>query len=84
MRNILDGLPPIILFIIPLRRIVQEQVRSNEFELKAVELTLQQDVFKNVREVNVEVLYASAENVLKQQFLSIVRARSQFSIRTTF
>ena len=38
-RNVLDGRPP-ILVIIPLRSIVQEQLRSNEFELEAVELTL--------------------------------------------
>ena len=53
VRNILDGRPHIILLKIPLRSIVQEQLRSNEFQLKAVELTLQHEVLKNVREGNV-------------------------------
>ena len=48
-RNVRDG-RPLILVIIHLRSIVQEQFM---FELKAVELTLQDDVLKNVRDENV-------------------------------
>ena len=51
-RNVRDGRPP-ILVIIPLRSIGQEQFMSNEFELKAVELTLQDDILQNVRDGNV-------------------------------
>ena len=54
-RNVHDERPPILL-IIPIRSIVQEQLMSNEFELKAVEQNLQDDVLKNVRDGNVEVL----------------------------
>ncbi|XP_068742255.1 uncharacterized protein [Montipora capricornis] len=72
-RNVLDGRPPIILVITPLRSIVQEQLKNNEFELKAAELTLQDDFSKDVRDGNTEVLYASAENALNQKFLSVVR-----------
>ena len=43
-RNVLNGCPPIILVIIPLRSIVQEQLKNNEFELKAAELTLQDNL----------------------------------------
>ena len=73
VRNILDGRPPIILVIIPIRSIVQEQLKNNEFELKAAELTLQDDFLKDVRDGNTEVLYASTENVLNQKFLSVMR-----------
>ena len=74
-RNVRDGRPP-ILVIIPLRSIVQDQLRSKEFELKAVKLTLQGDVLRNVRDGNVKDFYALAENILNLQFLLIVRELS--------
>ena len=58
---------------IPLQSIVQKQLASNELNFKAVELTLQEDVFKIVKEGEVEVLYTSAENVLSDHFLDILR-----------
>ena len=75
-REILDGLSPSIIVVIPLRSIVQEQLTSNEFELKAVELTLQDDVLKSVQEGAVDVVYSSAENVLNDKFLSLLREQS--------
>ena len=54
-REILDGHSPSIIVVIPLRSIVQEQLTSNEFELKAVELILQDDVLKSVQEGAVDV-----------------------------
>ena len=78
-KEIIDGHSPSIIFVIPLRSIVQEQLTSNEFNLKAVELTLQDDVPKNVSKGGVEVVYTSAENVLNDQFLSVSRdSNSQF------
>ena len=75
-REILDGHSPSIIVVIPLRSIVQEQLTSNEFELKAVELTLQDDVLKSVQEGAVDVVYYSAENALNDKFLSLLREQS--------
>ena len=72
-KEIIHGHSPSVIVVIPLRSIVQEQLTSNEFNLKAVELSLQDDVLKNVSEGEVEVVYASAENVLNDKFLSILR-----------
>ena len=46
VREILYGRAPTIIVVIPLRSIVQEQLASNKFNIKAVELTLQEDVLK--------------------------------------
>ena len=42
----LPGHSPTIIVIIPLRSIVQEQLKCNEFCLKALELTLNYEVLK--------------------------------------
>ena len=57
-REVLDGHSPSIIVVIPLRSIVSA---SNGFNIKAVELTRQEDVLKIVKEGEVEVLYTSAE-----------------------
>ena len=72
-KEIIDGHSPSVIVVIPLRSIVQEQLASNEFNLQAVELSLQDDVLKNVSEGEVEVVYALAENVLNDKFLSTLR-----------
>ena len=78
-KEIIDGHSPAVIVVIPLRSIVQEQLTSNEFNLKAVELSLQDDVLKHVSEGGVEVVYTSAENVLHDKCLSILRdSNSQF------
>ena len=64
-KEIIDGHSPSVIVVIPLRSIVQEQLASNEFNLKAVELSLQHDVLKTVSECEVEVVY--------DKFLSILR-----------
>ena len=78
-KEIIDGHSPAVIVVILLRSIVQEQLSSNDFNLKAVEVSLQDDVLKNVSEGGVEVVYTSAENVLNDKFLSILRdSNSQF------
>ena len=68
--------------VISLRSIAKEQLRSDEFNFKAVEVTLQEDVLKSVKESEVEVLYTLAENVLSDQFLVILCApNSKFTRR---
>ena len=78
-QEIIDRHLPIVIVVIPLRSIVQEQLTSIDFNLKAFELTLQDDVLKNVSEGEVEVVYTSAENLLNDKFLSKLRdSNSQF------
>ena len=45
-KEIMDGHSPTIIVIIPLRSIIQEQLKCNEFCLKALELTLNDEVLK--------------------------------------
>ena len=67
----MDHLPTITV-IIPLCSIDQEQLKCHSFCLKALELTLNDQVLKNVREGKGEVVYTSAENVLHDKFLSVL------------
>ena len=81
-KEIIHGHSPSVIVVIPLRSIVQEQLTSNEFNLKAVELSLQDDVLKNVSEGEVEVVYALAENVLNDKFF-VDTTRLKLSVQAT-
>ena len=70
-KEIIDGHSPAVIVVIPLRSIVQEQLSSNDFNLKAVELSLQADVLKNVSEGGVENV--SGECAERQIFVNSAR-----------
>ena len=68
--NWLTGSPSIIV-ICPLKSIVQEQLKSNEFGLKAVELSRNKEVTWGYQASKYQVIYASAEEVLGDYFLAM-------------
>ena len=72
-KEIIDGHLPRVIVVIPLRSIVLEQLTNNALNLKATELTLQNDVLKDVNEGKVEVVYTSAKNVLNDTFSPLDR-----------
>ena len=59
---------PAVMVIVPLRSIAEEQVRNNEFDLKAAHLSLDEQKLRAVASGEVRVLYASAEEVLDDLF----------------
>ena len=42
-KNVIDGVAPAVIVVVPLRSIAEEQVRSNEFGLKAAQLSLNEE-----------------------------------------
>ena len=70
--EIISGNPSIIV-ISPLKSIVQEQLKSNEFGLKAVELSNNEEVMVAIKAAQYQVVYASAEEVLADYFLAMLK-----------
>ena len=63
---------PTIIVIYPLKSIIEEQITSNEFNLSAAELRFDSDTINAVRNGEVQVVYAAAEQVLNEKFTSML------------
>ena len=63
----------IIIVICPLKSIIEEQITSNEFNLSAAELRFDSDTINAVRNGEVQVVYAAAEQVLNEKFTSMLK-----------
>ena len=61
---------PTMIVICPLKSIIEEQITSNEFNLSATELRFDSDTINAVRNGEVQVVYAAAEQVLNEKFTS--------------
>lgn len=73
--------PRQILVISPLKSIIQDQIKCSEFcRLKSVELDLETATLDSIRSGKYEVIYAAAEQVLHDKFLSILKDREEFKI----
>jgi len=57
-----------VMVIVPLRSIAEEQVRNNEFDLKAAHLSLDEEKPRTVASGEVQVLYASAVRRFRHSF----------------
>ena len=66
---------PTIIVICPLKSIIEEQIlkTSNEFNLSAAEFRFDSDTINAVRNGEVQVVYAAAEQVLNEKFTSMLR-----------
>ena len=64
---------PTIIVICPLKSIIEEQITSNEFNLSAAELRFDSDTINAVRNGEVQVVYAAAEQVLNEKFTSMLK-----------
>ena len=64
---------PTIIVLCPLKSIIEEQITSNEFNLSAAELRFDSDTINAVRNGEVQVVYAAAEQVLNEKFTSMLK-----------
>ena len=55
---------------------MEEQITSNEFGLSATELRFDGETLNSIRNGEVQVVYATAEQVLKEQFVKVWRRNS--------
>ena len=64
---------PCCLVIVPLRSIMEEQIKSNDFELNVVGFSKSKDVLDDIRNNKFQLIYASAEQALSSEFLGVLR-----------
>ena len=67
---------PSCLVIVPLRSIIEEQINSNEFDLEVKGFSFSKDVLEDIKNNKFQVIYASAEQALSNQFLEVLRDES--------
>ena len=67
-----------IIVICPLKSIMEEQITSNEFSLPASELRFDGGTLNSIRNGEVQVVYATAEQVLKEQFTTLLKEDCPF------
>ena len=64
---------PTIIVISPLKSIMDEQIASNEFGLSACELRFDCETLTAIRDGDVQVVYAAAEQVLNEKFSTLLK-----------
>jgi len=57
---------------------MEEQIISNEFSLPASELRFDGETLNSIRNGEVQVVYATAEQVLKEQFTTLLKEDCPF------
>ena len=69
---------PTIIVICPLKSIMEEQITSNEFRFSATELRFDGETLNSIRNGEVQVVYATAEQALKEQFTALLKEDCPF------
>lgn len=64
---------PSVLVIVPLRSIIDEQLRSNDFSLRTTALGKNPAILNAIKENNFQIVYASAEEALSPEFLALLK-----------
>ena len=77
-KSAIDGVMPAVIVVVPLRSIAADQVKTDEFDLKAAQLSLDQQKPQAVFSGEVRVLYAPAEEVLDDRFLDLLKQDRPF------
>lgn len=57
---------------------MEEQITSNEFSLPASELRFDGETLNSIRSGEVQVVYATAEQVLREQFTTLLKEDCPF------
>ena len=70
------GSTPSIIVIVPLRSIIDEQLRSNDFALRMVAFGNNSAVLTGINENNFQIVYASAEEALSPEFVAVLKNKS--------
>ncbi|KAL9988747.1 hypothetical protein ACROYT_G003230 [Oculina patagonica] len=73
---------PSCLVIVPLRSIIDEQIRSNELDLAVKGFAYSEDVLEDIKNNKYQVIYASAEQALSTQFLQVLRDESSALLKS--
>ena len=61
-----------VVVIVPLRSIIDEQLRSNDFGLKMTAFRKDPAVLGDIKRNKFQIVYASAEEALSNEFLSLL------------
>ena len=69
---------PTIILICPLKSIIEEQITSNEFNLSSAELKFEGEMLNAVRNSEIQVVYATAEQALNEKFTSMLKKDCPF------
>ena len=75
---VINAVTPTVTVVILLRSIAEEQVRNNGFDLAAVQLSLNKENLHVVASAEVQVLYMSAEEVLHELFIDLMKQDCPF------
>ena len=63
---------PSCLVIVPLQSIIEEQISSNDFDLRVKGFDKTVDALNEMKNNKFQVIYASAEQALSSEFLSLL------------
>ena len=69
---------PTIIVICPLKNIIEKQITSNEFNLSSAELKFEGKMLNAVRNSEIQVVYATAEQALNEKFTSMLKEDCPF------
>ncbi|XP_068697532.1 probable ATP-dependent DNA helicase RecS [Montipora foliosa] len=65
-----------IVVIVPLRSIIDDQLQSNDFGLKAVAFDKKPELMKDIAANKFQVIFASAEQALSKEFRDLLKDES--------
>ena len=72
---------PTITVVRPLKNIMEEQITSSEFRLPASEPRFERETINSIRDGKAQVVYATAEQVLKEQFTTYRKKTARSAAR---
>lgn len=77
-KRVIDAVTPTVTVVMLLRSIAEEQVRNNELDLAAAQLSLIKEKLRAVASAEVQVLYMSTEEVLHELFTDLMKQDCPF------
>jgi len=72
-KNLANTISSSIVVIVPLRSIIEDQLQSNDFGLKAVAFEKNQQLLKDIGANKYHVIFASAEQALSAEFTALLK-----------
>ena len=72
-KNLANTISSSIVVIVPLRSIIEDQLQSNDFGLKAVAFEKNQQLLKDIGANKYHIIFASAEQALSAEFTALLK-----------
>lgn len=72
-KNLANTISSSIVVIVPLRSIIEDQLQSNDFGLKAVAFEKNQQLLKDIGANKYHVIFAPAEQALSAEFTALLK-----------